>query len=132
MNWKDLGDVGEAVILSEAMQKGYIVSVPFGDNGRYDLVIDRGNGLERIQIKYYTGNGERIDVSCRYNKGYKPKKYTKEDIDAIIVYDTFTKKSYYIPSALLGKGRNSISLRITNPKKYAGLIKFWAKDFEDW
>ena len=103
MNWKNEGDIGEAFVLAEAVKRGYPVSIPMGDNQRYDLVIERNNKLEKIQIRYHTGNGIITKITCRYNKGYDAKKYTKDDIDAIIVYDTFTKNFYYIPSEMLGE-----------------------------
>lgn len=132
MNNKDIGDKGESIILAEAITKGYIVSIPFGDNSKYDLVIDRGLGLEKIQVKYHTGDGEEIRAICKYNRGYDPGKYTKNDIDAIIVYDSFTKKSYYIPAEYLGEGRNTITLRLkpTKNNQEKGIV--WAKDFEIW
>lgn len=40
MNTKDKGNIGEAVILAEFMKKGIPVSIPFGDNARYDLIAE--------------------------------------------------------------------------------------------
>ena len=50
-NTKDRGDETEAKIIHELISKGYSVSVPFGDNDKYDLVVDDGESLHRIQCK---------------------------------------------------------------------------------
>jgi hypothetical protein len=132
MNWKNDGDIGEAFVLAEAVRRGYPVSIPMGDNQRYDLVIERNNKLEKIQVRYHTGDGIFTKITCRYNKGYESRKYTKDDIDAIITYDTFTEKFYYVPSKMLGSGRNSFRLRHTPTKDGQSKKIHWAKDFEDW
>ena len=52
MNSKDKGNIGEAIILSEFIKRGIPVSIPFGDNARYDLIAEFNNKLNRIQVKY--------------------------------------------------------------------------------
>ena len=132
INWKTFGDIGEAIVIAEAIKKGYTVSIPFGDNKKYDLIIERNGKLEKIQVKYHSGNGIFIRVDCCYNKGYKPKKYTGKDIDAIIVYDAYTKKCYYISSEYFIEGRNGIELRLVPTKNNQEKRVNWAKDFENW
>ena len=48
MNTKDKGNIGEAVILAEFMKKGISVSIPFGDNARYDLIAEFNGKLNKI------------------------------------------------------------------------------------
>lgn len=50
-NSKDVGDETEATIISAAIGAGYSVAIPFGDNDKYDLVLDDGDELLRIQCK---------------------------------------------------------------------------------
>ena len=50
-NTKDRGDETEAKVIHELISSGYSVSVPFGDNDKYDLVVDDGKALYRIQCK---------------------------------------------------------------------------------
>lgn len=40
MNTKSKGNIGEIRIASEFIKRGCIVSFLFGDNARYDLVVD--------------------------------------------------------------------------------------------
>ena len=53
MNSKDKGNIGESKILYEFIKRGIQVSIPFGDNARYDLIADFGGKLNKIQVKYY-------------------------------------------------------------------------------
>lgn len=48
---KDTGDETEAKIIAALVSCGYTVSVPFGDNSKYDLITDDGDQLRRIQCK---------------------------------------------------------------------------------
>ncbi|WP_435316899.1 group I intron-associated PD-(D/E)XK endonuclease [Haloarchaeobius sp. TZWSO28] len=50
-NTKDRGDETEAKIISELVSQGYSVSLPFGDNDKYDLILDDNGQLYRIQCK---------------------------------------------------------------------------------
>ena len=48
---KAIGDVSEAMILTEFLKAGFPVLVPFGDNRRYDLVVEVGGHFLRVQCK---------------------------------------------------------------------------------
>ena len=48
---KRIGNIGEAKAISWLVEHGISVSIPFGDNERYDLVIDNNGSLERVQVK---------------------------------------------------------------------------------
>ena len=50
-NTKALGDRSEAVVLAELIQAGYKVSIPFGEDQRYDLILDDAGVLSRVQVK---------------------------------------------------------------------------------
>lgn len=54
MNKKQQGDQGVYSAISYYGSKGYIVNYPLTDNSRYDLVIDTGINLLRIQCKTTT------------------------------------------------------------------------------
>lgn len=49
---KDKGNIGESVVLTEFIKRGIQVSIPFGDNARYDLIADFNGRLNKIQVKY--------------------------------------------------------------------------------
>lgn len=46
------GTVGVGAAIFFFTKKGYIVSIPITDNQPYDLVVDRGDGLEKVSVKY--------------------------------------------------------------------------------
>lgn len=51
MNSKRKGEISEAVVISELLKRNLTVSVPFGENARYDLVVDDDGDFERVQCK---------------------------------------------------------------------------------
>lgn len=44
------GNVSEGIVLSAYVNAGFVVSIPFGTGASYDLVVDAGHGLFKIQI----------------------------------------------------------------------------------
>ena len=48
---KDIGDRSTLAIILALRDAGYGVLMPFGENTRYDLVIDRCGSLSRVQCK---------------------------------------------------------------------------------
>lgn len=65
MNSKTKGNIGEAVILAEFVKRGIQVSIPFGDNARYDLIAEFNNKLNKIQIKYCSQITENDFIVCK-------------------------------------------------------------------
>ena len=51
MNTKAIGEISEAVILAEFLRAGFPVLLPFGDNQRYDMVVEADGGFLRVQCK---------------------------------------------------------------------------------
>ena len=50
-NTKSVGEVSEAIILAEFLKAGFPVLLPFGDNQRYDMVVEVGGRFLRVQCK---------------------------------------------------------------------------------
>jgi hypothetical protein len=48
---KDVGDRTTLAVMLALRDQGFAVLVPFGENTRYDLVIDDGQSLGRVQCK---------------------------------------------------------------------------------
>lgn len=51
VNTKRIGNTSEAAVLFKCVSNRWEVLQPFGDVEPYDLVISRGNGFERVQVK---------------------------------------------------------------------------------
>ncbi len=74
---KRIGDRSEIEVLTALARTGYLVSVPFGENQRYDLIAEKNNTLLRIQVKTgrlrkgailfkcHSTHSHRNGVSCR-------------------------------------------------------------------
>ena len=45
------GNISEAKVLAAYLQAGFFVSVPFGGGAPYDLIIDTGKRLFKVQVK---------------------------------------------------------------------------------
>lgn len=132
MNTKDIGNRTESIILSKLLESGYTVLIPFGDNSRYDFVVDTGSKFFKIQCKTgHIKNGCIVFATCSIYKGRKnisvKHQYTKEEIDYIMVYSSHLNKIYLIDVDELPQ--SNMKLRINNPVKNNKHIK-WAKDYE--
>ena len=75
MNAKRQGTIAEQLFATQAMRRGFGVSMPIGDFLPYDIILDSNGILFRIQVKSTTykeyesyhfkiGNGQK---SCRQN-----------------------------------------------------------------
>ena len=115
---KQKGDVAELAVALDLRRRGYKLLIPYGEDCNYDLVVDRGDRLERVQVKYTASDGCVVRVRCRSHsltngKVKHTKYYTAEMIDWLAVYDATTDTCYYVPAALLGTGRAELALRLT-------------------
>ena len=133
---KRKGDLGEAMIMADALKRGYKVAMPVGDDWIYDLIVLREAKLEKVQCKYIESDGKCLHIPCRaQNTGVRKKyikKYTKKMIDWLAVYDKTTDRCYYIPAGLLGQGKSYIYLRLAEPKNCQRKRIHMAKNFVDW
>lgn len=126
---KTKGDLGQAMVMADTLKRGYKVALPLGEDWRYDLIVEKGNKLLRIQCKYTESTKGVIKVRCETHDGRSYYKYKKEDLDYIAVYDKVTDKCYYIECSYLGNGRGSLSLRTIETRNGQTKGIFKADDF---
>lgn len=124
------GDLTEAIVIAELKKCGIPVSIPFGDNERYDIVVETpSNSFFSFQIK--TGrkqNGVIVfgATSLHTNaEGHVRKKYD-DDIDFFLVYFEPLHQLYLIG---VNEFDSRILLRVDEPDKHDKTIN-WAKDYE--
>ncbi len=115
---KRKGDLAELAVALDLRRRGYGVAFPFGEASAYDLIIERGDKLERVQVKHTASDGHVVTVRCYSmtvigGKASRRHKYTAADIEWLAVYDATTATCYYVPASQLGDGRSMLSLRIT-------------------
>lgn len=118
MNTKAQGDIGVAMAIAYYTQQGYAVSIPMGDNTRYDLIVDIDGELKKVQCKCsrYQVNGRYI-IALRTNGGNKSGSTTKricaDDADLLFAY-TFDGGWYEFPQS---EFVNKASLTISSKKQ---------------
>lgn len=139
MNTKELGNLGEIIATKRCMEKGFIVSFPYGDRARYDLLIDNGNNILKIQIK--SCNPKNNILKCnlystqydilKINKNNRSKKilYNKEQIDGFIVVNLESQKCYYVDIENINKS-GTMHLRLISAKNNQNKNINLASDYE--
>lgn len=109
---KRKGGIAESAVIRTALERGYRVAIPFGEDAPYDLIVDRNGVLEKVQCKYVESNGEFIVVRCRSTNSWSTLKYTAADVDWIATFDATTDACYFVPSSILDSGRAVLHLRL--------------------
>jgi hypothetical protein len=99
LDTKELGDLGELAFVLAASSKGLAVSKPFGDCRRYDLIVDSGRRLLRIQVKsiYKLYVAEPYRVACSRRQGTTRISYTVDEIDFLAAYLASRDLWYIVP-----------------------------------
>jgi hypothetical protein len=117
---KDIGDRSTMAIMFALRLEGYPVMVPFGENTRYDIVIDTGSQLRRVQCK--TGrlrDGAVIFRTCStYGHHPNPKIIRRDyegEIDDFAVYCPELGAVYLIPIEAVPT-RTMGMLRVSPPR----------------
>jgi PD-(D/E)XK endonuclease len=133
---KTKGDLAELKVAADLIERGYRVAIPFGEDNDFDLILCRGNNLERVQVKYTESNGIFVIVRTRSHsltngKVKRTKYYTAATVDWIAVYDRNTDRCYYVPAEELGSGHASIRLRLTEPLNCQRVGIRYANDYLD-
>ena len=127
------GAIAEAAITLAAVRLGFYVLHPLVEGRRYDLVIDTGPSLLRVQCKWARrkGNVVVVDTSTRRltPHGYVSTTYTPHEIDGIGAYCQELDRCYYLPIELAA-GRRGFHLRLAPAANNQELAINWARDYE--
>jgi len=98
------GNADEMIGVGRCMKAGFPCSRADVTNGRYDAIVDVGNGkMLRIQIKGTSGGtvsftgGGRSGQQISRSVAQRTYKYTKKDCDLILVVDGNAGDCYIIP-----------------------------------
>jgi len=98
---KKQGELVELRFYLTAYEKGWVVSKPFGDNAKYDFIVDADGKLSRVQVK----STLVLDRGNRQNRyalvaasGCKNKiAYSNTTIDFLAIYIIPAETWYIIP-----------------------------------
>lgn len=126
-----IGNKTEAMVLAALVQVGYEPLIPFGGGHPYDIALDDGGKLTRIQCK--TGRLLKEGVVyfptaiwCR-NLSYRS---YRGDVDFFGVYCADTGQVYLVPIADVPE--RGASLRVVPPRNGQTRGVRWAKDYVIW
>lgn len=129
-NTKAIGDTAVAGVLARLLKRGDAILLPFGDSQRYDLVLDKGGQLFRVQCK----NGRIRNGCIRFNssstqwyKGHRRRNY-KGQIDYFGIYCPELDKTYLVPVDDVGETQGI--LRINPPKNNQSKLVRWSNKYE--
>lgn len=105
------GDIAELAVAKKFLELGCWVSYPFGDDAPYDLIVDNGKDLIKVQVKHLKPLNNTLRFSLHSDSG-KP---YKEIIDMMVGYNPDNDKLYAInPKDFNSK--ISVSLKLNKPK----------------
>ncbi len=101
----------ELICMQKFIELGYIVSVPYGNNSRYDLLVDNGATIWKIQCKTakLNENGSYTIQTCNKvstTTQRRVKHYTKDEIDFIA--SVIQNQLVIIPVELIEKTASKI------------------------
>ena len=110
---KLIGDIGVLTVIRKCIENNANVSIPYGDNCAYELIIYKDNKIYKVQVKtteFVKNNSVMIFATNKTNPYKKTKfKYTKDEIDFIFVYCI---ENNYMGIIEVDKCAKQLSLRI--------------------
>lgn len=110
-NTNQKGDVAELAVAKKFLELGYWVSIPFGDDAPYDLIVDLSGELKRVQVKHIKPRKGTLRFRLLADSG-KP---YKETTDLIAGYNPEDGKVYVInPNDFNAK--RMVTLKLNKPK----------------
>jgi prevent-host-death family protein len=118
MNSNRKGAIAEAEIALEAIRLGIPVLKPVAEHGRYDLGLEVGDCIRRVECKWGSLDDAKAVITVNLTSswlsphGYIRTTYSENEIDLVAVYCEALDRCYLLPSALVA-GRGQLSLRLT-------------------
>jgi transposase len=114
---KHVGEISEAQVLAKLLKVGKIVLQPFGDNQRYDLVVDENGTFIRVQCKtgQLYGDKFRFPISSMRWWNRTRRSYVNEaDVFAVYLEETDSVYIFKVADSL----RNSCAVRLLDTPGY--------------
>ena len=102
---KQKGNTGLGMAISFFTSNGYIVSIPLNDTQDYDLIIDKDNKVERVQVKSYScidkkGKYQVALKSCGGTKGKTYKTFKDTNVEYLFIF-LENMEMYLIPKEII-------------------------------
>ena len=107
---KDRGDLAEMQFMVAVASRGLVVAKPYGDNEKYDLIVDAGRRLWRVQVKSSAAKHHRgYAVRASWRTSDHQISYKPSQVDFMAVTIVGEGIWYVIPVRALA-GRLTINL----------------------
>lgn len=125
----ELGNTSEGIVLSAYLNAGFTVSIPFGTGASYDLVVDVGSRLLKIQVKTAWINKGCVQYKSQRRQpgpGLTRRSYRNCEVDYFVAYCPANGNLYTVPAENHGgQGR----LRLAPVKNGQAQLVRWASDY---
>ena len=125
------GNLTELQCLTAFMAQGCAVSIPYGDNNKYDFIADVNGKLIKVQVKTASlkkNTKDAISFHCRSThvncKGVKNIRYNSNEVDYFATY--WENECYLVPITECSIEK---SLRFAPPKNGQIVGISFAKDY---
>lgn len=122
---KSKGELSEGMVLAALLRAGKVVLQPFGDNQRYDLVIDENGVFVRIQCKTgkLSSDGSFLIFSTCSSQNHREmgKQDYRGQIELFGVYSPELDKVYFVPVDQVGLRSACLRIKPTANKQNKGV-----------
>lgn len=134
MTTKQIGNIGEAKVLSEFVRLGIPVYLPFGDNEKADLIAEFNGKLNKIQVKSSQKIVEdkvkfSLVSSTMHRQNGVKHIYTENEIDYFALYNLERDKVYLISINEEGLPKSEVTIRFNPPKTKNQFKTFLEEDY---
>jgi PD-(D/E)XK endonuclease len=138
LNHKEMGERSEAIIIGRLVYSGYTVLKPYGENQRYDLVIeDADRKFWRVQCKTAWLSKDQTTIifnpcsnhyAYTWQKNTMTRRHYRGEVEYFAVYSPDLDKVYFIPIDQVGTTQANLRLTATKNKQEKNIR--WASDYE--
>ncbi len=126
------GAIAEAEIAAAAVRIGAVVLRPIAEGRRYDLVLDLGPKLLRVQCKWAALEGDVVVVrtrTCRHTpSGYVRTTYCAQEVDGVAAYCGALDRCFWLPIADVAD-QTMVHLRLTPAANHQRRRLKWAEQY---
>jgi len=116
MHSKLKGTLGELVVASDLVEKGFPIFKEFGDSSRIDLIALVDKNLIKIQVKCTFSTDNKVAIDTRKSGPNYSFRYEEGDVDIFALYVKDKKSILYISSKQLLQHPSSMTLRFGKSK----------------